>query len=33
MAENGIDSSWIAPETKDELRKRLRTAVEPFEMN
>ena len=33
MAENGIDSSWTGRGTKNELLKRLRTAVEPFEIN
>jgi adenosine deaminase len=31
MAENGIDSTFLEKEVKDELRRRLRTAVEPFE--
>lgn len=30
IAENGIDSAFLSAELKDELRKRLHTAVEPF---
>jgi hypothetical protein len=32
MAVNGIDSTFLSAESKDELRKRLRTAIEPFEL-
>jgi adenosine deaminase len=30
MAENGIDSAWLSTESKDELRRRLHTAAEPY---